>query len=331
MGVFYSKNGEDDPAKPSYGYIPDHYLMSEKKLKISGVQMSKMRKNCNLSENFLDVYDQKRFHSSTANAIASVIEYNFNICPEHERKVKRVSRMHIFNLGRQIQDGNESLQKNTGTSIRETLKQVNKYGIVDTSSFPYSVGYSTYVIKSNNIKGYYRGRFKYRKVHKDLSSFKTCLSVLKQPIIFGFSVYDSFHDKLKWDNDGVMPIPKSTEKLIGLQTAVAVGYSHKRKAFLIRNSWGREWKNDGYFFMPFDYFTSKNCSSFWTVELEIDPIDEEFVPESDLERSESDRRSKKRTRRKHRKRRTEESDSEEDPEPKEIVIDLSDKCHIKDS
>lgn len=331
MGAFYSVQ-EIDHTKKAYGFIPDHYSINDKKLKISGSDTKHIKRNCDLSQKFPKAYNQEGYHSSTANAVASIIMYLFRkYSSEHESKIKNVSRMWLHNLGR------SELTKNEPVSIRTILKQMNKYGIVDEKDFPYK---RSFQIPPKHIKSYYKGHFKLRKLNKDINNVKTCLSVLKLPIIFGFSVYESFHDKIKWDNDGLMPIPKSGEKQVGLQTVVAVGYSHKRKAILIRNSWGEHWKNDGYFFMPFEYFSTRNCDNCWVIDLEFD-YEEEFIPISGSE-SESDLKSKDRRRRRRRRQKRklkiksgyQDSSDDDDEEkiekvPKEIVIDLSDKCHIK--
>lgn len=49
---------------------------------------------------------------------------------------------------------------------------------------------------------------------------------------------------------------------------MAVGYDDTNQWFIARNSWGTSWGMQGYFTLPYAYFTSRNLSSdFWTVRL----------------------------------------------------------------
>ena len=127
----------------------------------------------------------------------------------------------------------------------------------------YPVNHFDRVLKQEYKNIHFRNEFTFKKVPRNLDYFKACLVVLKKGIIFGFSVYESFFQVMKWDNDGMMPTPKVPEKRLGIQTGICVGYSEQKKAFLIRNSWGSRWKKNGYFFMPFEYMMSKNCNYFW--------------------------------------------------------------------
>ena len=49
---------------------------------------------------------------------------------------------------------------------------------------------------------------------------------------------------------------------------MAVGYDNSQKVFIIRNSWGNEWGDNGYFYMPYAYISNSNLASdFWTIQL----------------------------------------------------------------
>lgn len=89
------------------------------------------------------------------------------------------------------------------------------------------------------------------------------------PFMFGFSVYESF-DHI--GSDGMMPYPAPSESQLGGHAVVAVGYDNASRRFIIRNSWGEGWGDNGYFFMPMEVLTNKDMSDdFWvltTVEAE---------------------------------------------------------------
>lgn len=332
MGSFYSTSYKNiDHDEKGYGFLPDFYNINDKKYRLSGQEISKMKKNINLSEYFPEAYDQKGFNSSTANAIASVIEFYFNYNPDHERKIDHVSRMFIYNLGRKAI---HQYENNSPTSIRETLKFINRYGIIEEKKFPYdNISFETKIPE----KGSYRGYFKYYKVHThDINDFKTILSVKKLPIIFGMNIYESFNNSMLWDNDGTMPMPKLGEKLIGMQTLVAIGYSNKRESFLVRNSWGKNWKSDGNFYVPFDYFKSKNCDNYYVLKIDFDLDKDEFETSDHEEKKKKYKRSRKknkkekREKKENKKEKNKEEDSEEEEEPEEIKIRLNSEFKIKD-
>jgi C1A family cysteine protease len=47
---------------------------------------------------------------------------------------------------------------------------------------------------------------------------------------------------------------------------VAVGYNDEKGQFTIRNSWGEEVQDKGYFYIPYGYLTDSALSSdFWTI------------------------------------------------------------------
>ena len=59
----------------------------------------------------------------------------------------------------------------------------------------------------------------------------------------------------------------SDEKLLGGHAVMAVGYDDNKGHFVVRNSWGMEWGDNGYFYMPYEFIISDNyCSDFWAVQ-----------------------------------------------------------------
>ena len=48
----------------------------------------------------------------------------------------------------------------------------------------------------------------------------------------------------------------------------AVGYDDEKKALLVRNSWGKQWGQDGYFWLPYEFVTQRNMSAdYWTIRM----------------------------------------------------------------
>jgi C1A family cysteine protease len=86
------------------------------------------------------------------------------------------------------------------------------------------------------------------------------------PFIFGFSVYESFESD-EVSKTGNVPMPDtSTEELLGGHAVMAVMFDDDRKVIGCRNSWGMEWGNKGYFYLPYDYILNPNLASdFWIV------------------------------------------------------------------
>jgi C1A family cysteine protease len=95
---------------------------------------------------------------------------------------------------------------------------------------------------------------------------KACLAS-GYPFIFGFTVYDSFESDAV-AKTGIVPMPSKTELVLGGHAVMAVGYDDSKKWFIVRNSWGEDWGDKGYFYIPYDYLTNKNLASdFWTIKL----------------------------------------------------------------
>ncbi len=92
------------------------------------------------------------------------------------------------------------------------------------------------------------------------------------PAMFGFTVYSSYQFSGK---NGHFPFPCPEENTVGGHAVVAVGYDDAKKiknpicgketkgALLIRNSWGTEWGEQGYGWLPYEYVLQGQADDWW--------------------------------------------------------------------
>ena len=110
---------------------------------------------------------------------------------------------------------------------------------------------------------------KYERIEKywDKDQLRACLKA-GFPFVFGFKVFPSFDETRHF---GIMKMPTDEErkgtKYDG-HAVVAVGYNDTKKTIKVLNSWGPQWGNDGYFYMPYDFITDPSlCFDFWKIEF----------------------------------------------------------------
>lgn len=209
--------------------------------------------------NMPPIYDQGNLGSCTANAIAAALDY--------ERKKQgeqfiNPSRLFIYYNERSMEG---TIKSDSGASIRDGIKSVKNQGDCPEVEWPYIIT----KFKSKPKATCYKDALKYKvikyiSVPEGLNQIKAALVL--SPIVFGFTVYQSFENI---GSDGIMTIPKRNEQVEGGHAVVAVGYDDDKQIIIVRNSWGDIWGDKGYFYMPYKFITSKNCSDFWIIETVI--------------------------------------------------------------
>lgn len=213
-----------------------------------------------LSDKFPEVYDQGDLGSCTGNAIAGSIEY------EQIKKADPTyfvpSRLFIYYNERLIEG---TVKEDSGAMIRDGLKSVANQGVCHESTWPYTVS----KFKRKPTKKAYTEATKYTakvysRVSQDIMSLKACLAN-GDPFVFGFSVYESFESP-EVAKTGILNMPGKSEKLLGGHAVVCVGYDDSTSRFKVRNSWGSDWGDNGYFTMPYDYLTNRNLADdLWVI------------------------------------------------------------------
>lgn len=199
------------------------------------------------------IYDQGDLGSCTANGTAAAFDFER---AKQGLAFMSPSRLAIY-YGERVIEGDVS--DDSGAQIRDGIK-VTLGGVGPESLWPYDV--SKFADKPSDA--YYAEAVKhktmtYSRVTQLSYYFKHCIAILGRPIVFGFTVYESFESDAV-ATSGVMPMPGSREKVLGGHCVCVVGYDDGRGAFLCRNSWGTGWGLAGYFWMPYGYALNPNLA-----------------------------------------------------------------------
>lgn len=214
------------------------------------------------------IYDQGQLGSCTANAIAGAIHFDRlkqGLTPDFIP-----SRLFIYYNERAMEG---TITSDAGAQIRDGIKSVDRFGDCPESRVDDFPGWN-YTIKDFTAKPpkvCYRLGLKYKavsyaRVGQNRDAIRQCLAQ-GYPVIFGFSVYASF-ESAEVARTGVAPMPGPTETLLGGHAVLAVGYDDATARLLVRNSWGDQWGDKGYFTLPYDYLEDPNLASdLWTIRL----------------------------------------------------------------
>ena len=253
-----------------YGWkpdLPDHRdLVYQAKKKTT----LKLPPSVDLRNQCPTVYNQGQLGSCTGNSIAGAIE--FDLMKQNLNYDFTPSRLFIYYNERVIEG---TVAMDNGAEIRNGIKTVNQQGVCSELLWKYSDDQIQFA-KKPTTKCYNEALkhqvLSYQRVDRDLVQMKSCLAE-GFPFVFGFTVYEAFESSLV-SKTGVLNLPKSTEKQVGGHAVLCVGYDDTAKRFIVRNSWGADWGQKGYFTIPYSYLTNANLADdFWTIRMvEVNPI-----------------------------------------------------------
>ena len=217
-----------------------------------------LRNYCSLIE------DQGNLGSCTGQAIAGAIE----LLNRRNNKQTDVSRLFIYYYERALIN---TINYDSGAYIRDGIKVTNKQGAPLENLWPYDIQKFRQRPPSKAINDALK-----RKVtlYERVSGHNGCLDALNNgyPVVIGFYVYSSFISR-QVSRTGLMPYPNTrTEELLGGHAVLLVGYDKTKEVYIVRNSWGPNWGDSGYFYMPFQVIQNKGMSSdFWIIKSVSNP------------------------------------------------------------
>jgi C1A family cysteine protease len=283
--AFHGTDGREFPAFPMvagksnpserkiqrYGWIPD--LPDSRDHMYAAPLMLSLPSKWDLREQalFPPAYDQAQLGSCTSNALAAAIQF------ERTRQGLASaglipSRLFIYYNERVIEG---TILHDVGAQLRDGIKTVVHTGCCFEGNGQGQWPYNPSQFATAPSPACYQMALKdrvvgYSRLSQSIDQMRGCLAS-GYPFMFGFTVYESFESK-EVANNGVVPLPTAHEKAIGGHAALAVGYNDETQQFIVRNSWGSQWGQNGYCMMPYSYLSNDNLvSDFWTIRLITPP------------------------------------------------------------
>jgi C1A family cysteine protease len=207
------------------------------------------------------VVDQGELGSCTANAIAGA--HQFEQLKQSENAFAP-SRLFIYYNERSIEG---TVDQDSGAQIRDGISSIASQGVCPETEWIYDV--TQFAVQPSPqcyTEALQHKAIQYLRVPQDSRSIRGCLAY-GYPIVFGFTVYDSFESEMV-AKSGVVNLPGPGESVVGGHAVVLVGYDTATQRFIVRNSWGADWGQSGYFTMPFEYVLNADLANdFWSIRL----------------------------------------------------------------
>jgi C1A family cysteine protease len=221
------------------GWIPDMIDPRDRVFSLAEAAPS-----ADLRSKFGPVESQGSLNSCVGHAVTSALEAVTGVSDR--------SRLFVYWNARAYEGRTGS---DAGCQIRNGVKGVSVFGASDESTWVYD---ASKVLVKPVPAAFTAGLFtkpmvlSYARVI-DLAGLKAALTK-GLPVIFGFSVPQAFRS-ITAAND-VLAYPAAGTAFIGGHAVVAVGFDDATGMVLVRNSFGSTWGSNGYYRMPYAWFTT---------------------------------------------------------------------------
>ena len=230
-----------------------------------------------------EVEQQAESNSCCANAAAGAYEYLCKrVATANGDDVGDISRLFIYFVGRKndmVRRGQGHLMvKDEGITLSGAANALETQGACLESTWTFDLDKVNdrpppeAFDEASNYK-----ITEVKLIPIDLSTMKQCLAE-GYPIVFGVKLTKAFFTA----PGGIVRTPdpddpQSAEH--GRHAMLIVGYSDSNQTFIVRNSWGTNWGDSGYCYMPYDYVCNPefNMDGMWSAR---GLSDYDFTPES---------------------------------------------------
>jgi C1A family cysteine protease len=217
-----------------------------------------LRESVDLREWDTIVESQDSLGSCASNALTNA--YELKVVKDYPDKFVHLSRLFVY-YNTRLEDG--TINEDTGIYLRDGLKAIKKYGICAEDLWPYDI--EQWNIKPSD-EAYEDAKKRSILQYQKLISTYYITEVLNRnkPVVFGMTIYDSFMELN--ERISTVSFPSRKEKSLGGHAMCMVGYDLEKRLFLAKNSFGPDWGDNGYCWIPFDYIRQEGYD-IWTFEI----------------------------------------------------------------
>jgi C1A family cysteine protease len=214
-----------------------------------------------LTHNCGPVYEQGAIASCTAHAVSSAMTWLGN---RDGAPIALPSRLFIYYNARRFLDEQAT---DAGATMRNAIKSISKIGTCPETEWPYDVAQYATAPPQRCYAAATTRALSYRRIERNLIHLKTCLAE-GFPFVFAMVAYQQPFEAAA-SNGGQLPMPSSDPGPSGGHAVMAVGYD--ATAIKALNSLGTAFGDNGFFYIPFAYFTQTSPEltyDFWTIRRE---------------------------------------------------------------
>lgn len=227
-----------------FNVLPDPVDQRDRKYTLKNTQI---RAEVDLRKWSSPVKDQGTLGSCVSHSLTSC--YELMMKKSSTENLVDLSRLFSYYHTRVIE---KTVSQDAGVFYtRNALKAAANYGICDETLWPYNIE----KFNQQPTPECYLDAFGRRiNSYESVDSLQEAVEVLNDgiPMMFAIYVYESF---LTLDSENsTISMPTAYEYNLGGHSVAALGYSIEDRKFLIKNSFGVNWGDNGYCWMPFDYF-----------------------------------------------------------------------------
>lgn len=224
--------------------------------------VSQLASSIDLRDNFTAVKNQGTLGACTAFTCVSIYEY---ILKANKALDSNLSEAFLYyNARKQVNKQDEDV----GSNFYDSISSLMANGVCEEYYFPYDG--ITYNIEPSP-EAYQDAATKLVKkaLNVDCDKYAIC-SALSQgyPVAISLKLYDSFST----DRTGFVSRPTSEEiksNKYGNHAMVICGFSDDQKVFIVRNSWGNDFGDNGYCYIPYSYIEDKSLLNMACIITEL--------------------------------------------------------------
>lgn len=191
------------------------------------------------------IEDQGKLGSCTG--LASTTAYEIMMRIHYPEQAVELSDLFVYFNSRLFYP---SVGLDTGAYLRDSLQAIKRFGVCRESLWPYNI---SKFARQPTADCYADALTRTITEYELLLSDDDIVTILnsKRPVVISMELYPEF-DMLTADND-VVPMPKESDKITAYHAMVLVGYDVAKQQYLAQNSYGTDWGNKGYCWIPFEY------------------------------------------------------------------------------
>jgi len=201
------------------------------------------------------VFNQGQLGSCSANALVAAMAF--------DDPSMIGSRLFLYYNERTLEN---TVADDSGAALSDGVTALNTQGLCPEEMWPYSDDKERFKEKPtqacyDDAKSH--AATTYNHVEASEQAIKAALSS-GYPVVVGILVFSSF-EGADVAQTGNVPLPQPGEQDLGGHAVVCVGYTGD--SWIMRNSWGAQWGDQGYFYLPIQYLTDpKFClTDFWII------------------------------------------------------------------